>query len=124
MAYDVLNGKNVALKKMKFDHSESESVKFMAREILILRSLKHPNVIELENVVISDSPRSLYLVFEYMEHDLTGIASKPGVKFTEPQVLFSSLVLFLSPSLMISCTSSFICFYIGQMLHASAAKWA
>ncbi|KAL8039418.1 hypothetical protein ABFX02_10G036000 [Erythranthe guttata] len=29
---------------------------------------------------------SLYLVFDYMEHDLAGLASSPGVKFTEPQV--------------------------------------
>lgn len=86
MAYDILGYKNVALKKMKFDHLDPESIKFMAREILILRNLKHPNVVQLENVVISDSPRSLYLVLEYMEHDLTGIASEPGVKFTEPQI--------------------------------------
>jgi serine/threonine protein kinase len=29
---------------------------------------------------------SLYLVFEYMEHDLAGLASHPGLKFTESQV--------------------------------------
>ncbi|KAL7136488.1 hypothetical protein ABFS83_10G034500 [Erythranthe nasuta] len=27
----------------------------------------------------------LSLVFDYMEHDLAGLASSPGVKFTEPQ---------------------------------------
>ncbi|GER33146.1 protein kinase superfamily protein [Striga asiatica] len=29
---------------------------------------------------------SLYLVFDYMEHDLAGLASSPSVKFTESQV--------------------------------------
>ncbi|KAK1568790.1 hypothetical protein Q3G72_028773 [Acer saccharum] len=29
---------------------------------------------------------SLYLVFEYMEHDLSGLAACQGVKFTEPQI--------------------------------------
>ncbi|KAF2599936.1 hypothetical protein F2Q68_00010778 [Brassica cretica] len=29
---------------------------------------------------------SLYLVFEYMDHDLLGLSSLPGVKFSEPQV--------------------------------------
>ncbi|CAH1432553.1 unnamed protein product [Lactuca virosa] len=29
---------------------------------------------------------SLYLVFEYMEHDLSGLSAIQGVKFTEPQV--------------------------------------
>ena len=30
---------------------------------------------------------SLYLVFEYMDHDLLGLSSLPGAKFSEPQVL-------------------------------------
>ncbi|KAK6157159.1 hypothetical protein DH2020_011407 [Rehmannia glutinosa] len=83
---DLLHNKVVALKKVRFDNMDPESVKFMAREILILRRLDHPNVIKLEGLVTSRTSNSLYLVFEYMEHDLTGIASLPGVKFTEPQV--------------------------------------
>lgn len=59
----------------------------MAREIVILRRLDHPNIIKLEGLVTSRTSCSLYLVFEYMEHDLTGLASLPGVKFTEPQVV-------------------------------------
>jgi cyclin-dependent kinase 12/13 len=42
----------------------------MAREIHILRRLDHPNVVKLEDSVMSRMSRSLYLVFEYMEHDL------------------------------------------------------
>ncbi|XP_017258379.1 probable serine/threonine-protein kinase At1g54610 isoform X2 [Daucus carota subsp. sativus] len=85
-ARDVLNKKFVALKRVRFDNLDRESVKFMAREILILRRLDHPNIIKLEGLVTSRTSSSLYLVFEYMEHDLTGLASLPGVKFTEPQV--------------------------------------
>ncbi|GFP86398.1 probable serine/threonine-protein kinase at1g54610 [Phtheirospermum japonicum] len=83
---DLLNNKFVALKKVRFDNMDPESVKFMAREIHILRKLDHPNIIKLEGLVTSRASCSLYLVFEYMEHDLTGLASLPGVKFTEPQV--------------------------------------
>ncbi|KAL8031479.1 hypothetical protein ABFX02_13G027900 [Erythranthe guttata] len=83
---DLTNNKVVALKKVRFDNMDPESVKFMAREILILRRLDHPNIIKLEGLVTSRTSPSLYLVFEYMEHDLTGLASLPGVKFTEPQV--------------------------------------
>lgn len=85
-AIDRVNGRIVALKKVSFDYQEPESVKFMAREILILRRLDHPNVIKLEGLVTTRMAFSLYLIFEYMEHDLTGISSLPGVKFTEPQV--------------------------------------
>lgn len=85
-ARDSLTGKIVALKKVRFDNLEPESVKFMAREILILRRLDHPNVVKLHGLVTSRMSCSLYLVFEYMEHDLAGLAASPGIKFTEPQV--------------------------------------
>ncbi|CAL8991528.1 unnamed protein product [Prunus brigantina] len=85
-ARDALTGKIVALKKVRFDNLEPESVKFMAREILILRRLDHPNVVKLEGLVTSRMSCSLYLVFEYMEHDLAGLAASPAIKFTEPQV--------------------------------------
>ncbi|XP_050223855.1 probable serine/threonine-protein kinase At1g54610 [Mercurialis annua] len=85
-ARDSLSGKVVALKKVRFDNLEPESVKFMAREILILRRLDHVNVVKLEGLVTSRMSCSLYLVFEYMEHDLAGLAASPGVKFTESQV--------------------------------------
>ncbi|XP_010260205.1 PREDICTED: probable serine/threonine-protein kinase At1g54610 isoform X2 [Nelumbo nucifera] len=85
-ARDLDQGKIVALKKVRFDNLEPESVRFMAREIHILRRLDHPNIIKLEGLVTSRMSCSLYLVFEYMEHDLAGLASFPGLKFTEPQI--------------------------------------
>ncbi|XP_062198787.1 probable serine/threonine-protein kinase At1g54610 isoform X1 [Phragmites australis] len=85
-ARDTVTGRIVALKKVRFDNLEPESVKFMAREILILRRLNHPNVVKLEGLVTSRMSCSLYLVFEYMEHDLAGLAASPDVKFTLPQI--------------------------------------
>lgn len=99
-----MTGKIVALKKVRFDNLEPESVKFMAREILILRRLDHPNVVKLEGLVTSRMSCSLYLVFEYMEHDLAGLAASPGIKFTEAQVsfnLFSCLFLEIEFGLLI-----------------------
>lgn len=29
---------------------------------------------------------SIYMVFEYMDHDLTGLADRPGMRFTVPQI--------------------------------------
>ncbi|KAK8617389.1 hypothetical protein V6N13_080305 [Hibiscus sabdariffa] len=85
-ARDVIHNKLVALKKVRFDNHDPESVKFMAREINLLRRLDHPNVIKLEGLITSPMSCSLYLVFEYMEHDLVGLASLPGIKFSEPQI--------------------------------------
>ncbi|KAK6117328.1 hypothetical protein DH2020_048919 [Rehmannia glutinosa] len=85
-ARDTITGKIVALKKVRFDNLEPESVRFMAREILILRRLDHPNVVKLQGLATSRMSCSLYLVFDYMVHDLAGLASSPGIKFTETQV--------------------------------------
>ncbi|TXG51697.1 hypothetical protein EZV62_024221 [Acer yangbiense] len=85
-ARDLDTGKIVALKKVRFDNFEPESVRFMAREIMILRRLDHPNIIKLEGLITSRLSCSIYLVFEYMEHDITGLLSCPDVKFTESQI--------------------------------------
>ncbi|XP_015056283.1 probable serine/threonine-protein kinase At1g54610 [Solanum pennellii] len=85
-ARDLVNDKVVALKRVRFEKMDPESIRFMAREIVILRRLDHPNIIKLEGLIVSRTSCSLYLVFEYMEHDLTGLAALPGIKFTEPQV--------------------------------------
>ncbi|CAN8239348.1 unnamed protein product [Cochlearia groenlandica] len=85
-ARDLETGKIVAMKKVRFVNMDPESVRFMAREILILRKLDHPNVMKLEGLVTSRLSGSLYLVFEYMEHDLAGLAATPGIKFSEPQI--------------------------------------
>ncbi|KAL5648776.1 hypothetical protein ACJX0J_039585, partial [Zea mays] len=85
-ARDLESGKIVALKKVRFVNMDPESVRFMAREIHILRRLDHPNVIKLQGIVTSRVSQSLYLVFEYMEHDLAGLVATPGLKLTEPQI--------------------------------------
>lgn len=80
----------VALKKVRFDNFQPESIRFMAREITILRRLDHPNIMKLEGVITSRFSSTVYLVFEYMEHDLTGLSSSPDIKFSEAQVCFVS----------------------------------
>ncbi|KAL5188497.1 putative serine/threonine-protein kinase [Glycine soja] len=85
-ARDKDTGKIVALKKVRFDTSDPESIKFMAREIMILQALDHPNVMKLEGLATSRMQYSLYIVFDYMHSDLTRIISRPGEKLTEPQI--------------------------------------
>ncbi|XP_073295435.1 protein IMPAIRED IN BABA-INDUCED STERILITY 1-like isoform X2 [Primulina huaijiensis] len=86
-ARELETGKIVALKKVRFDNFEPESVRFMAREITILRRLDHPNIIKLEGLITSHSSCNIYLVFEYMEHDISGLLSCPDIiTFTEEQV--------------------------------------
>ncbi|KAK8687011.1 hypothetical protein V6N13_085844 [Hibiscus sabdariffa] len=85
-AREVETGRMVALKKVRFDNFQPESIRFMAREITILRRLNHPNIMKLEGVITSRFSSTIYLVFEYMEHDLSGLSSCPDINFTEAQV--------------------------------------
>ncbi|KAJ8750021.1 hypothetical protein K2173_013936 [Erythroxylum novogranatense] len=85
-AREVETGKMFALKKVRFDNLQAESIRFMAREIMILRRLDHPNIMSLEGIITSRLSSSIYLVFEYMEHDLAGLSSSPEISFSESQV--------------------------------------
>ncbi|GMI99260.1 CDC2C [Hibiscus trionum] len=85
-AREVETGRMVALKKVRFDNFQPESIRFMAREIMILRRLNHPNIMKLEGVITSRFSSTIYLVFEYMEHDLSGLSSCPDINFSEAQV--------------------------------------
>lgn len=81
-AKDRKTRKIVAVKTVKFDTSELESVKFMAREIMILLKLDHPNIVKLEGLATSRMQYSLYLVFDYMYSDLSRVFYRPTDKLT------------------------------------------
>lgn len=63
-------GDSVALKKIRIDESEEGIPSTALREISFLRSLDHPNIVNLINVQHTISPQRLYLVFEWLECDL------------------------------------------------------
>jgi serine/threonine protein kinase len=58
----------VALKKIRLEQEQEGLPATAVREISILKDLKHPNVIDLKEVI--NSRGNLVLVFEYMEKDL------------------------------------------------------
>eukprot|EP00455_Lapot_gusevi_P056186 TRINITY_DN9270_c0_g1_i1.p1 TRINITY_DN9270_c0_g1~~TRINITY_DN9270_c0_g1_i1.p1 ORF type:complete len:299 (-),score=74.15 TRINITY_DN9270_c0_g1_i1:265-1161(-) len=65
---DKHTGEFVALKKIRLE-AEDEGVPSTAiREISLLKELRHPNVVGLNDVVHQES--KLYLVFEYLDQDL------------------------------------------------------
>ena len=74
-ALDLHRNITVALKKIRLESMDRESLEFMSREIVILRKLNHPNVIKLLAIASSREKGTLYLVFEYVEHDLAGLLS-------------------------------------------------
>jgi cyclin-dependent kinase 12/13 len=81
----------VALKKIRLESSQQGFPITAIREVKILRNLKHPNIVCLKDVICSaDTTESItenwnkygnlefYLVFEYLEHDLSGILVESG----------------------------------------------
>jgi len=72
-ARDKKSNEIVALKKVRMER-ETDGIPITAlREISILQKLKHPNIVHLMEVVVGDKPDSMFLVFEYVEHDLADL---------------------------------------------------
>lgn len=100
MAREIKTGEIVALKKIRMDNEREGFPITAIREIKILKKLHHENVIKLKEIVTSPGPEKddqgrpdgnkykggIYMVFEYMDHDLTGLADRPGMRFTVPQI--------------------------------------
>lgn len=55
------------------------------REMKLLQALRHENVIRLHETMTSRTG-SVYMVFEYMEHDLNGLLVHPKVSFTQAHI--------------------------------------
>lgn len=71
-------GQLVALKKIR-PESENEGIPATTiREILLLKNLKHPTIINLIEIIHNDD--KMYLVFEYMETDLKKLIDQFVVK--------------------------------------------
>lgn len=88
------DGSIVALKKIRMTKDqEKDGFPITAlREIKILKVLKHDNIINLKEIVTSvpsehnKGKGSIFMVFEFMDHDLAGLMENPVPKFTVPQI--------------------------------------
>ncbi|XP_019415350.1 PREDICTED: cyclin-dependent kinase E-1-like isoform X1 [Lupinus angustifolius] len=63
-------GKSIAIKKFKQSKDGDGVSPTAIREIMLLREITHENVVKLVNVHINHVDMSLYLAFDYAEHDL------------------------------------------------------
>ncbi|MCJ1350886.1 MAG: hypothetical protein MMC33_000867 [Icmadophila ericetorum] len=63
-------GEIVALKKLKMENSFDGFPVTGLREIQTLMESRHPNVVNLREVVMGDSMNDVFLVMDFLEHDL------------------------------------------------------
>ncbi|KAJ6247097.1 cyclin-dependent kinase c-2 [Anaeramoeba flamelloides] len=92
LSENIKTHERVALKRVRMS-GESEGFPLTAiREIKLLQMIDHKNVVKLKEVVTNDNKKnegkgSIFMVFEYVDHDLAGLIDSPNVrKFTLPQI--------------------------------------
>ncbi|KAJ0989885.1 hypothetical protein J5N97_008241 [Dioscorea zingiberensis] len=74
----------IAIKKFKQSKDGDGVSPTAIREIMLLREITHENVVKLVNVHINHADMSLYLAFDYAEHDLYEIIRHHREKLNHP----------------------------------------
>ena len=88
-ARDRETGGLVALKRVKLGGSgfDREGMPLTSlREIALLRRLRHPNVVRLHEVAVGSKLDSVFLVFEYCEHELGRLLDAMPTPFAPSEV--------------------------------------
>lgn len=85
-ARDKKTGEIVALKKVKMDKEREGFPLTSLREINILLSFHHPSIVDVKEVVVGSSLDSIFMVMEYMEHDLKGLMETMKQPFSQSEV--------------------------------------
>ncbi|KAG5839808.1 hypothetical protein ANANG_G00208920, partial [Anguilla anguilla] len=76
----------VALKKVRMDKEKDGIPISSLREITLLLRLRHPNIVQLKEVVVGSHLESLFLVMSYCEQDLASLLENMQTPFSEAQV--------------------------------------
>lgn len=77
-AIHVYTKRLVALKKIRMEGERDGFPVTAVREIKLLQSLKHLNIVNLQEVMVEKN--DCFMVFEYLSHDLTGLLNHPTFK--------------------------------------------
>ncbi|KAL5760110.1 hypothetical protein ACOSQ2_018948 [Xanthoceras sorbifolium] len=85
-ARDKKTGEIVALKKVKMEKEREGFPLTALREINILLSFHHPSIVDVKEVVVGSSLDSIFMVMEYMEHDLKGLMEALKQPFSQSEV--------------------------------------
>ncbi|KAI5385219.1 cyclin-dependent kinase G-2 isoform X1 [Lathyrus oleraceus] len=85
-AKDKKTGEVVALKKVKMEKEKEGFPLTSLREINVLLSFHHPYIVDVKEVVVGSSLDSIFMVMEYMEHDLKGLMESMKQPFSQSEV--------------------------------------
>jgi CTD kinase subunit alpha len=79
----IYSSRLVALKKIRMEGERDGFPVTAMREIKLLQSLRHDNIVALEEVMVERN--DCFMVFEYLSHDLTGLLNHPSFKLDAAQ---------------------------------------
>ncbi|KAH8652387.1 kinase-like domain-containing protein [Xylariales sp. PMI_506] len=79
----IYTGRLVALKKIRMEGERDGFPVTAVREIKLLQSLRHKNIVALQEVMVEKN--DCFMVFEYLSHDLTGLLNHPSFKLDPAQ---------------------------------------
>jgi cell division cycle 2-like len=85
-AQDIETGEVVALKKIKMAKSSSGFPITSLREINILMGIDHPNIVGLKEIVVGEDNHSIYMVMEYLDHDVKMLMAQMKQPFRQSEV--------------------------------------
>ncbi|XP_038953810.1 cyclin-dependent kinase 10 isoform X2 [Rattus norvegicus] len=88
-ARDTQTDEIVALKKVRMDKEKDGIPISSLREITLLLRLRHPNIVELKEVVVGNHLESIFLVMGYCEQDLASLLENMPTPFSEAQFCLS-----------------------------------
>lgn len=86
-AVDKDSGEQVALKRVILHNEKQDGFPLTSlREIKTLIRCRHENIVELRDVVVGQKRDSVFLVFEYCEHDLSVLLKMTQTPFKESEI--------------------------------------
>ena len=93
-ACEIETGEVVALKQLKLGAVKSEDGFPVSsiREISLLLELNHPNVVQCREVVLGNTMHHVYMVMEYIEHELKVLISQQRFAVAEMKCLLRQLL--------------------------------
>ncbi|KAI3730848.1 hypothetical protein L1987_62026 [Smallanthus sonchifolius] len=93
-AKDKKTGEIVALKKVKMEKEREGFPLTSLREINILLSFHHPSIVDVKEIVVGSNLDSIFMVMEYMEHDLKALMETMKQPFSQSEVKCLMIQLF------------------------------
>mmetsp|Transcript_40055 Transcript_40055/g.120714 ORF Transcript_40055/g.120714 Transcript_40055/m.120714 type:complete len:455 (-) Transcript_40055:466-1830(-) len=90
MGVDRDTGEVVALKRINTEQEANGFPITALREVKILKALRHDNIVTLKEIVTSkdqtEIPKNVFMVFEYLEYDLTGVLETREIRLSQDHV--------------------------------------